>query len=93
MKNHIFVLAVLSLAIISTACAPKFYVYERPTIMEEQASGEFPVIEKNMLSKTEAKGPMMTSKNKIAEIIDENQKKKKTYRILNGEFSYEASSK
>ncbi len=91
MKGYITIITAFLLALIISACAPKFYVYERPTIMEEEASGEFPLIEQKMLSKTEAKGPMMTTKNKIADINDENIKKKKTYRILNGEFTYKTS--
>jgi len=55
-----------SLLILSAfACFPPVYIYERPTVMEEEASGEYPLLKEKMLSKTEAMGPAMLDPDEV----------------------------
>ena len=75
-----YVLAVLSLVLISgIACSPKVYVMDRHTIMEDEAAGEWPEVEKELLNQNKSAGPEMFGKTAFSE------KKQRLYKVLNGE--------
>ena len=63
-----------------TACSPKIYVIDRHTIMEEEAAGEWPEFEKELLNRSQAQGP-----TPFAEIAD-GAEKSRLYNVLNSEM-------
>jgi hypothetical protein len=69
--------AILSL----TACAPKIYVIDRHTIMEQEAAGEWPALEDEFTKKGTQKGATF-----FKEDLD-NPAKKRALNVLNGEIS------
>jgi hypothetical protein len=78
MKKCLTLLVVLGLA--STACTPRIYVIDRHTIMEDEAAGEWPKFEKELLDKSAATGP--TPFPKTASGPGEQR----VYNVLNGEM-------
>lgn len=89
MRISMFLFFTASITLLS-ACLPPVYVFDKPTVFEKEASGEYPLIEKDILEKTEATGPMMMSPEKVNEYEKQhpssNLRKDKIYRILNGEY-------
>ncbi len=61
-------------------CTPNIYFIDRHTIMEEEASGEWPQVEREFGSKTPKKGVTFFTKEPM------NEKKQAVYRVLNGEY-------
>lgn len=69
-------LFLLLLPLTMTACAPSIYVLDRPTILQEEASGNWVDYEKQLLSKSMEKG---------ASFLPEGQRKeKRAYLFLEG---------
>ena len=68
-------------ALAFNACTAKIYVQDRHTIMEEEAAGEWPDFEKEIVDKSKEEGPTALQKTDISE------KKKRLYNVLNGEMT------
>ncbi|MGK5083390.1 hypothetical protein WDW37_08785 [Bdellovibrionota bacterium FG-1] len=68
---------IIMIALVS--CAPKIYLNDRHTIMEEEAAGEWPEFEKEALEKSKESGPVAFQKTEM------NARKKRLYQVLNGE--------
>ena len=89
-KRILFVSTVTAVMLCFAGCLPPVYIYERPTIMEEEASGEYPLLKEEMLKKSEAMGPKMISPDKLEKdklsgsLTDKN--KEKIYTVINGEY-------
>ena len=60
------------------ACAPKVYVIDRQTILEDEAAGEWPDFEREILKKSKAHGPTPFSK------VPMSKKRESLYNVLNG---------
>lgn len=68
-------------AIVATsACAPKVYVIDRQTVFEEEAAGQWPQFDKELLEKSKAPTPTAFSK------VPTNDRRKRLYNTLNGEM-------
>ncbi|MBI3535573.1 MAG: hypothetical protein HY072_08845 [Deltaproteobacteria bacterium] len=80
MKTALFLLV----SLLFLSCSLKIYVPDRHTIMEDEAAGEWPDFEKEILDKSKAQGPMAFQKTEI------NLAKKRLYNILNGELASHA---
>lgn len=78
-------LACIALSLASVVgCAPKIYVIDRQTILEEEAAGEWPQFEKDLITKSRAEGPTPFSK------VPVNASRARLYNVLNGELVSEA---
>jgi hypothetical protein len=71
---------ILIAMLVLTACAPKVYVVDRQTILEEDAAGEWPQFEKELLSKSKSAGPVPFSR------VPLNESRARLYNVLNGEL-------
>jgi hypothetical protein len=60
-------------------CAPKVYLNDRQTVLEEEAAGEWPEFEKELLEKSKSQGPTPFSK------ADSQSRNNHLYQVLNGE--------
>ncbi|MCB0541608.1 MAG: hypothetical protein KDE33_29145 [Bacteroidetes bacterium] len=71
----------LVLLLLSVSCAPKVYIIDQRTVIEEDASGDWP--EFNEISqKNQKKEGVIFYKND-----EDNQKKKRVLNLINDEFS------
>ena len=68
------------------ACSPKIYINDRHTIMEDEAAGEWPQLEKEIVNQAKEQGPTAFQKTEI------NSRKKKLYNVLNGEMTTQKSA-
>jgi len=64
------------------SCSPKIYLVDRHTVLEEEAAGEWPDFEKDLLQKSAEFGPVQYPKTPITE------EQKRLYRVLNSELSF-----
>ena len=66
------------------ACSPKVYLIDRQTVLEDEAAGEWPDFEKELIEKLKAQGPtpFVKTENSI--------KKERLYQVLNGELTSQA---
>lgn len=84
MKNKIVKIIGLALGLIIfgslMACAPKLYVIDRHTIMEQEAAGDWPNFEDAVLKKSKKPGVTFLQKD------SSSTKKKRVLNILNGEM-------
>jgi hypothetical protein len=62
------------------ACAPKIYIIDRQTVLEQEAAGEWPQFEKEIVAKSLASGPTAFPK------VPVTTAKKRLYQVLNGEL-------
>jgi hypothetical protein len=69
-----------AIGIVTIGCTPKVYVIDRQTVLEDEAAGEWPQFEKDLLPKSAARSPTPFSKTKTT------AHKAKLYNILNGEL-------
>ena len=69
----------LSLGFLS-ACSAKVYVLDRHTILEDEAQGDWPQFEKQLIEASKEKGPVALGK------VEMSEKKQRLYHILNGEM-------
>lgn len=67
--------------LILTSCSPKIYLIDRQTVLEDEAAGEWPELEKELFKKLKAQGPTPFAK------IETSTKKDQLYRVLNGELT------
>jgi hypothetical protein len=63
-----------------TSCAPKVYIVDRQTILEEDAAGEWPQFEKELLKKATSARPVPFSQ------VPLNSNRARLYNVLNGEL-------
>ena len=63
-----------------SACAPKIYLKDRHTVMEDEAAGEWPDFEKELIEKTQAASPAPLQK------VELSAKKRRLYNVLNAEL-------
>jgi len=61
-----------------TACAPKIYVIDRQTVLEEEAAGHWPEFDKEVIGGAKTSGPTPFPK------VPPNARRDKLYSILNG---------
>ncbi len=85
MKN-LFLRATLCSFLALASCAPNIYVQDRHTILEDEAAGEWPDFEKDLVTKSKESGPTAFQK------LPANEKKKRLYNVLNGELVSEAET-
>jgi hypothetical protein len=74
------VYGIVLLSLLGVGCAPKIYLIDRQTVLEEEAAGEWPEFEKKLIEQSQAKGPTPYSK---ADLGARNQP---LYEVLNGEW-------
>lgn len=82
MKKSILFSIQICISISICSCAPKVYIIDRQTVLQEQAAGEWPKFEKTLLPKVKHKKPINFSKSSESE----NKKDQRLYRVLNGEM-------
>lgn len=63
-----------------TSCAPKIYVIDRQTVFEEEAAGQWPQFDQEILNKAKVSGPTPFPKTPV------NVRKQRLYNVLNGEL-------
>lgn len=81
MKKTVLASLALLAAMAFSSCTAKIYVQDRHTIMEEEAAGEWPDFEREIVDKSKEEGPTALQKTDISE------KKKRLYNVLNGEMT------
>jgi len=78
MKKIVSVLAVLSLSACVTL--PDVYLVDRHTVMESEASGEWPELEQRFKKQSLSKGPVNLAKE------PSERRRDRAFNMLNGEF-------
>lgn len=68
----------LSLGLSCTFCAPKVYVIDRQTVLEEEAAGEWPEFDKDLLKKNSSAGAIPLGTAPL------NARRARLYNVLNG---------
>lgn len=76
-----FLLLLGSAILVLSACSPKVYLIDRQTVLEDEAAGEWPKFENDLLDKAKAKGPTPFAKT------ENNERKERLYNVLNGEMT------
>jgi hypothetical protein len=79
----------LLLMFFSLACSPKVVVLDRQTILEAEATGAFPNLEKSLQGRALQYGPKMVSRNQL----QQKETPTKAHRILNGDLTRESATK
>lgn len=77
-------MGVLLVTSLNTACvslAPEVFLVDRHTVMESEASGDWPELERVFLEDTPDKGPIA-----LASDPESNRRRQAAFRVLNGEF-------
>lgn len=77
--KQIGVIATIML-MVGCVSVPDVYLIDRHTVMEAEASGEWPELEKRFLEKSISKGPTNLAKEPY------DDRKKKAFRVLNDEM-------
>ena len=79
-------LALTAIALSLSACVqlPAVYVVDRHTVMEAEASGEWPQLEQRFRDDVPAMGPTDLEKD------PQGRRRERAFRVLNGEFPTEA---
>ncbi len=75
----------LFLSLFNLHCAPKVYIIDRQTVLQEQAAGDWPDFEESLLQSLKKKNPVplpQTSTNDF-------EKNQPLYKTLNSEMSVE----
>lgn len=76
-------ISALGLGMTLAACAPKIYVIDRQTVLEQEAAGEWPEFEKELTEKSVVSGPVPFSKTPAS------AERRRLYNVLNGELAGE----
>src|SRR5437868_5580702 len=79
-------LGVIGTLIIQSGCSPKIYLVDRQTVLEEEAAGEWPEFEKDLLEKSKSERPSLLPKTTTS------TKDNRPYHVLNGEVVRSKSS-
>jgi hypothetical protein len=61
-------------------CSPKIYLIDRQTVLEEEAAGEWPEFEKDLLEKSKSGNPSLLPKTTTS--TQDNR----SYHVLNGDL-------
>lgn len=69
------------------ACVPKVYVIDRQTVLEDEAAGEWPEFERELLKKSKSHGPTPFSK------VPTSKNRERLYNVLNGSLASSAEEK
>lgn len=67
--------------LLATACSPKIYVIDRQTVLEQEAAGQWPQFEKDLVNRLKAQGPTPLQQVPI------NAQRARLYNVLNGELT------
>lgn len=81
MKTRTRTLAAALALLVLAGCSIKVDVKDRHTIMEDEAAGEWPDFEKDLVARSKESGPTPYRKTEL------NGKKKRIYNVLNGEMT------
>ena len=74
--------AVAALGLVAElGCSPKIYLVDRQTVLEDEAAGEWPEFEKEILAKAKAQGPTPFPQSQ------DSERKDRLYQVLNGELT------
>ncbi|MDB5037540.1 MAG: hypothetical protein JWQ35_1068 [Bacteriovoracaceae bacterium] len=84
MKFVLFIMLVLL-----SSCAPKLYVIDRQTVIETEATGDFPNLQKSFEKRAENFGPKMVDRSRLKQ----KEVPQRAYNILNGELTSETAKK
>jgi hypothetical protein len=68
-----------------TACSPKIYVIDRQTVLEQEAAGDWPQLERELVGRSMAQGPLPLGK------LPPTPRQQRLYNVLNGELVAEPS--
>ena len=72
----------MTLALVtSSSCAIKIYLVDRQTVLEDEAAGEWPEFEKEILRKTESSSPTPFP------VVAQSSRKARMFNVLNGELA------
>lgn len=77
-QKSLVVFSLLSVAMFAVSCAPKIYVVDRQTVLEEEAAGSWPDFEKQVIEGSKTSGPTPFKK------VPQSEQRAKLYNILNG---------
>lgn len=69
------------------SCAPKIIVIDRQSILEAEANGRFPNLEKTFTDRALQKGPKMLDRSELKT----NPSLTKNARVLSGDLSHESA--
>ena len=75
-----YLFASVGATLLLIACAPKIYIIDRQTVLEQEAAGEWPQFEKEIVAKSLADGPTPFPK------VPVTTAQKRLYEVLNGEL-------
>ena len=73
-------LFVTVLIFLSVGCSPKVYVIDNQTVLEEEAAGQWPQFEKQIIDKVKAKGATPISQ------VPPDAHRERLYNVMNGEM-------
>ena len=79
-------LIVTALTFLSVACSPKVYVIDNQTVLEEEAAGQWPQFEKQIIDKAKAKGATPISQ------VPSDAHRERLYNVMNGEMPLTSQS-
>lgn len=82
-----FYLIAIAAGLIS-ACAPKLYVIDKQTILQSEATGEFPNLERSLADRASQFEPKMADRTQLKQ----KQTTSKSLNVLNGEMTSEEST-
>lgn len=77
--KHMELVLLLSVGLIC-GCAPKIFLVDRQTVLEDEAAGEWPNFEKELLERAKTSGATPIEKP------PESKKKARVYKLLNGDL-------
>lgn len=70
----------------TVGCSPKVYVIDNQTVLEEEAAGQWPQFEKQIIDKAKAKGPTPISQ------VPLDAHRERLYNVMNGEMPLTSKS-
>lgn len=86
MKGLTKKLALLMIVLLSSSsCAIKVFLVDRQTVLEDEAAGDWPEFEKEILQKSEASCPTPFP------VVAENSRKSRLFNVLNSELTERAT--
>lgn len=80
-KLATLVLSTLVILTFSSCATIKIYMVDRQTVLEDEAAGEWPDFEKEILQKSEASGATPFP------VVAENSSRSRLFNVLNGELA------
>jgi len=80
-------MGIVGMASLVVGCAPKVVVLDRQTVLQSEATGEFPDLETRLQKRAMNTGPKMVDRTKVAA----KRSGERNTNVLNGELAHEAS--